>query len=49
LAALSCRLAERATRDRAVDPAAAKAARRAALEAYDRARRQNWRWGSPWR
>jgi CheY-like chemotaxis protein len=40
LAALSRRLAERAARDRAVDPAAAKAARRAALEAYDRARRQ---------
>jgi CheY-like chemotaxis protein len=40
LAALSRRLAERAARNRAVDPAAAKAARRAALKAYDRARRQ---------
>ncbi len=35
LAELSRRLGERAARQRAVDPAAAKAARRAALEAYD--------------
>jgi DNA-binding response OmpR family regulator len=35
---LSRRLAERAARERAVDPVAAKAARAAALEAYDRAR-----------
>lgn len=35
---LSYRLGERAARQQAVDPAAAKASRRAALEAYDRAR-----------
>jgi hypothetical protein len=35
MAELSRRLGERAARQRAVDPAAAKAARRAALEAYD--------------
>jgi hypothetical protein len=42
MAELSRRLAERAARQRAVDPAAAKAAHRAALKAYDRmrARRQ---------
>jgi hypothetical protein len=38
MAELSRRLGERAARQRAVDPAAAKAARRAALAAYDRAR-----------
>jgi CheY-like chemotaxis protein len=37
---LSRQLAEREARQRAVDPAAAKAARRAALQAYERARRQ---------
>jgi hypothetical protein len=37
MAELSRRLGERAARQRAVDPAAAKAARRAALEAYDQA------------
>jgi peptidoglycan hydrolase-like protein with peptidoglycan-binding domain len=42
IAELSRRLGERAARQRGIDPAAAKAARRAALEAYDqrRARRQ---------
>ena len=38
IAELSHRLGERAAQQQAVDPAAAKAARRAALEAYDRAR-----------
>jgi CheY-like chemotaxis protein len=38
MAELSRRLGERAARQRAVDPDAAKAARRAALQAYDRAR-----------
>jgi hypothetical protein len=37
MAELSRRLGERAARQRAVDPAVAKAARRAALEAYDHA------------
>jgi hypothetical protein len=37
MAELSRRLGERAARQRAVDPAAAKAARRAALDAYDQA------------
>jgi Putative peptidoglycan binding domain len=37
MAELSRRLGERAARQRAVDPTAAKAARRAALEAYDQA------------
>jgi CheY-like chemotaxis protein len=42
IAELSRRLGERAARQRGIDPAAAKAARRAALEAYDQrgARRQ---------
>ena len=38
IAELSRRLAERVARQRAVDPAAARIARRAALEAYDRTR-----------
>ena len=38
MADLSRRLGERAARQRAIDPAAAKAAQRAALEAYDQAR-----------
>ena len=38
MAELSRRLGERAARQRAVDPGAAKAARRAALQAYERAR-----------
>jgi Putative peptidoglycan binding domain len=38
MAELSRRLGERAARQRAVDPAAAKAAQRAALEAYEQAR-----------
>ena len=41
---LSRRLAERVARQRAVDPAAAKAPRRAALEAYDLARTRRRRW-----
>ena len=47
IAELSRRLAERVARQQAVDPAAAKAARRAALEAYDlaRARRRRWALG----
>jgi hypothetical protein len=40
---LQRRLAERAARQRAVDPAAAKTARRVALEAYDRARARRQR------
>jgi len=43
MAALQRRLGEWAARQRAVDPAAAKAARRAALEAYDRARARRQR------
>ena len=43
IAELSRRLAERAARQRAVDPAAAKTARRAALEAYDRTRARRQR------
>ena len=38
MAALSRRLGERAARQQAVDPGTAKAARRAALQAYERAR-----------
>jgi hypothetical protein len=43
IAELSRRLAERAARQRAVDPAAAKAAYRAALNAYDRMRTRRQR------
>ena len=43
IAELSRRLAERAARQRAVDPAAVKTARRAALEAYDRTRARRQR------
>jgi CheY-like chemotaxis protein len=43
MAELSRRLGERAARQRAVDPGAAKAARRAALQAYDRARARRLR------
>jgi CheY-like chemotaxis protein len=43
MAELSRRLAERAARQRAVDPGAAKAAHRAALQAYDRARARRQR------
>jgi CheY-like chemotaxis protein len=43
IAELSRRLAERAARQRAVDPAAAKAAHRAALKAYDRTRTRRQR------
>src|SRR5882757_3877651 len=43
MAELSRRLGERAARQRAVDPAAAKAAHRAALQAYDRARARRLR------
>jgi CheY-like chemotaxis protein len=43
MAELSRRLAERAARQQTVDPAAAKAPRRAALEAYDRARARRQR------
>jgi hypothetical protein len=45
MAELSRRLGERAARQRAVDPAAAKAVRRAALEAYDHARARRLRLG----
>jgi CheY-like chemotaxis protein len=45
MAELSRRLAERAARLRAIDPAAAKAVRRAALEAYDRVRARRLRLG----
>jgi len=43
MAELSRQLGERAARQRAVDPGAAKAARRAALQAYDRARARRLR------
>src|SRR6266851_1597573 len=43
MAELSRRLGERAARQRAVDPDAAKAAHRAALQAYDRARARRLR------
>jgi CheY-like chemotaxis protein len=43
MAELSRWLAERAARQRAIDPDAAKAARRAALQAYDRARARRMR------
>ena len=43
IAELSRRLAERAARQRAVDPTAVKTARRAALEAYDRTRARRQR------
>jgi hypothetical protein len=43
IAELSRRLAERAARQRAVDPVAAKAAHRAALKAYDRTRTRRQR------
>lgn len=43
MAELSRRLRERAAQQQAVDPAAAKAARRAALQAYDRARARRLR------
>ena len=43
IAELSRRLAARAARQRSVDPAAAKAARRAALKAYDRTRARRQR------
>jgi CheY-like chemotaxis protein len=45
MAELSRRLGERAARQRAVDPGAAKAAHRAALQAYDRARARRLRLG----
>jgi CheY-like chemotaxis protein len=43
MAELTRRLGERAAQQRAVDPVAAKAARRAALQAYDRARARRLR------
>jgi peptidoglycan hydrolase-like protein with peptidoglycan-binding domain/DNA-binding NarL/FixJ family response regulator len=43
IAELSRRLAERAARQRAVDPAAVRTARRAALDAYDRTRARRQR------
>jgi hypothetical protein len=45
MAELSRRLGERAARQRAVDPGTAKAARRAALQAYDRAHARRLRLG----
>jgi len=45
MAALSRRLGERAARQQAVDPGTAKAARRAALQAYERARVRRQRLG----
>src|SRR5258708_37323883 len=43
IAELSRRLGERAARQRVIDPAVAKAARRAALKAYDRMRMRRQR------